>query len=49
MSNVCKLKPAADAFRRLCVDDDGVRIIGLEPRFPKCGIYGGDKEQVADY
>ena len=35
------------AFRRLCVDDDGVRSIGLEPCIPKCGIYGGDKELAA--
>ena len=47
MSIVGKLTPAACAFRRLCADDDGVRSIGLEPRLPKCGIYGGDKEQVA--
>ena len=47
MSIVGKLTPAAGAFRRLCVDDDGVRSIGLEPRPPKCGIYGGAKEQVA--
>ena len=47
MSIVGKLTPAAGAFRRLCVDDEGVRSIGLEPRLPKCGIYGGDKEQVA--
>ena len=50
-SIACKLTPAAGAFRLLCVDDDGVRSIGLEPRLPKCGIYGGDngtcKEQVA--
>ena len=47
MSIVGRLTPAAGAFRRLCVDDDGVRSTGLEPRLPKCGIYGGDKEQVA--
>ena len=47
MSIVGKLTPAAGAFRRLCVDDDGVRSTGLDPRLPKCGIYGGDKEQVA--
>ena len=47
MSMVGKLTPAAVAFRRLCVNDDGVRSIGLEPRLPKCGIYSGDKEQVA--
>ena len=41
MNIVGKLTSAA--FRRLCVDDDGVRSIGLEPRLPKCGIYGGDK------
>ena len=35
---VGKLTPAAGAFRRLCVDDDGVRSTGLEPRLPKCGI-----------
>ena len=46
MSIVGKLTPAAGTFRRLCVDDDGVRSIGLEPRLPKCDIYGGDKEQV---
>ena len=33
--------------RRRVPDDDGVRSIGLEPRLPKCGIYGGEKEQVA--
>ena len=47
MNIVGKLMPAAGALRRLCVDDDGVRSIGLVPRLPKCGIYGGDKEQVA--
>ena len=47
MSIVGKLTPAAGAFRPPWVDDDGVRSIGLEPRLPKCGIYGGDKEQVA--
>ena len=44
---VGKLTPAAGGFRSLCVDDDGVRSIGLKPRLPKCGIYGGDKELVA--
>ena len=44
--NIVNLTQAAGAFRRLCVDDDGVRI-GLEPRIPKCIIYGGDEEQVA--
>ena len=29
------------------MDDDGVRSIGLEPRLPKCCIYGGDKALVA--
>ena len=47
MGIVGKLTPAAGAFWRVCVDDAGVRSIGLEPRLPKCGIYGGDKEQVA--
>ena len=47
MSIVSTLTPAAGAFRRLCVDDDGIRSIGLELRLPKCGIYGGDKEQGA--
>ena len=47
MNIVDNLTPAAGAFRRLCVDNDGVCSIGLEPRLPKCGIYGGDKEQVA--
>ena len=47
MSIVGKLTPAAGAFRRLCVDDGGVRSIGLEPRLPECGIYGVDNEQVA--
>ena len=37
MSIVGKLTPAAGAFRRLCLDDDRVRSIGLEPRLPKCG------------
>ena len=47
MNIVGNLTPAASAFRRLCVDDAGVcSSIGLEPRLPKCGIYGGDKEQV---
>ena len=39
MSIMGKLALAAGAFRRLCVDDDGVCSIGLEPRLPKCGIY----------
>ena len=47
MSIVGKLTPAAGAFRRMCVDDDGVRSIGREQRLLKCGIYGGDNEQVA--
>ena len=47
MSIVGQLPPAAGAIRRLCVDDDGVLSIELEPRLPKCGIYGGNKEQVA--
>ena len=47
MNIVGKFTPAAGMFRRLCVDDEGVRSIGLEPRLPKCGIYGGNKEQVA--
>ena len=47
MNIVGKLTPIAGAFRRLCVDDEGVRSIGLEPRLPTCGIYGGGKEQVA--
>ena len=29
------------------MDDDEVRSLGLEPRLPKCGIYGCDKELVA--
>ena len=41
MRIVGKRAPAAGAFRRLCVDDEGVRSIGLEPRLPKCGIYRG--------
>ena len=47
MNIVGKLTPAAGAFRRLCVDDDRVRSIGLELRLPKCGICGGDKALVA--
>ena len=47
MNIVGKLTPAAGAFRQFCVGDDGVRSIGLEPRLPKCGIYGGDKDLVA--
>ena len=47
MNIVGKLTPAADTFQRLSVDNGGVHSIGLEPRLPKCGIYGGDKEQVA--
>ena len=47
MRIVGKLTTTAVAFRRLCVDDNGVHSIGLEPRLPKCGIYDGDKEQVA--
>ena len=43
-----KLTPAAGEFRRLCLDDDGARSIGLEPQFPKCGIYVGDEELVAE-
>ena len=46
MNVVGKLTPAAGAFWRLCVDNDRVRNIGLELRLPKCGIYGGDKQQV---
>ena len=42
-----KHTPAAGAFRRLCVNDDGVCTIGLESRLPKCGVYGGDKALVA--
>ena len=38
--------PTGARTTRLCVDDEGVRSTGLEPRLPKCGIYGGDKEQV---
>lgn len=34
-----KLAPAASAFRPLCVDDDAIRSIGLEPRTFKCGFY----------
>ena len=47
MSIVGYLTPAAGAFRRLCMDDEGVRSIVLELRHPRFGIYGGDKEQVA--
>ena len=47
MNIVGKLMPAAAAFRWLCVDADGVRCVGLEPRLPECGICGGDKELVA--
>ena len=47
MNIVGKLTPAAGAFRKLSVDDDGVRCIGLEPRLLKCSIYGGDKALVA--
>ena len=47
MNIVGKLTPAAGACWRLCVDEDGVHSIGLEPRLPKCGIYGGDKALVA--
>ena len=47
MNTVGKFKPNAAAFQQLRVDDDGVRSIGLQPRLPKCGIYGGDKELVA--
>ena len=43
---VGKLRPTTGTFRRLCMDDDAVRSIGLEPRLPKCGIYGSDKELV---
>ena len=48
-NTVGKLTPAAGAFRQLYEDDDGVRSkgLGLEPRLPKCGIYGGDKVLVA--
>ena len=38
MSIIGKLTPAAGAFRRLCMDDDGVRSIRLEPRLRKCGV-----------
>ena len=47
MNIVGKLTPAAGAFRRLCVDEQGVRSIGLEPRLLNGGMYGGDKESVA--
>ena len=46
MNIVGKLISAAGAFRRLCVDDDGVRSNWLNPRKPKCGVFGGDKELV---
>ena len=46
MNMVGKLMPAAGSFRRLSVDVEGVRSLGLEPPLPKCGIYGGDKELV---
>ena len=47
MNMVGKLTPAGGAVRRLCVDDNKVCSKGLEPLLPKCGIYVGDKEQVA--
>ena len=47
MNIVGKLIPAAGSFRRVCVADDEVRSIGLEPQLPKCGIYGGDKGPIA--
>ena len=31
---VGRVTPATGAFRRLCVDGDGVRSIGLDPRHP---------------
>ena len=46
LNTLGKLTPTAACSGRLCVDGDGVRSIGLEPRTPKCGIYGGDKELV---
>ena len=42
-----KITPAFGAFRRLCMDDAGVRSVGLDPQLPRCGIYGGHKELVA--
>ena len=45
LSATSRRPPAAGAF--LCMDDDGVRSIGLEPRLPECGINGGDRELVA--
>ena len=47
MNIVSKLTTAAGTFRSLCVGDDGVRSIGLEPRLSKGGIYGGGKALVA--
>ena len=47
MNIVGKLLPAAGASRRLCMDRDGVRSIGLELRASKCGIHVSDKELVA--
>ena len=34
VSAVVKLTPPSGAYRRLCVDDDGVRSIRIEPRLP---------------
>ena len=42
-SIVSTLGSASGAFRRLRMDDNGARIIGLEPRPSNCGIYTGDK------
>ena len=47
MNIVGKLTLAAGALRRLCVDDYVVGSIRLEPRLPKCGIYGNDMTLVA--
>ena len=47
ISIVGAVAPGAAAFRRLCVEEDGVRSIGLEANLGKCGIHGGDAAAAA--
>ena len=38
MNIVGNVTSLACAFRQLCMDDDGVHSIAVEPRLPKCRI-----------
>lgn len=42
------VREGAAAFRRLCIDEDGVKSIGLSPNLGKCGVHGGDAADAAD-